>query len=156
VYLLRLLLLTPLLAGALPLTAAAQSGTGNDPQLVVARSVQPRVAYRALAEPTDNPVAAQAPLFPAAAFGRAIDGSAGQRVDDEVLRALGAGGLDGAGGARAVSFMPDTLGLGPTAQGAAPAGLSGPAGAIGHATSGLGGLVTSTLAQALGGIGGHP
>lgn len=149
-------LLISLLLGGLPLAAGAQSMPDEDPQLVLIRTVEPRIAYRGLAERTDNPVAVQAPVFPAGAFGRAIDSAIGERVDDRVLGALGAGGLLPRGDSRTPGFMPDGLGLGPAAQGTAPAGLSGPGGAIGHTTSGIGGVVTSALAQALGGLGGHP
>lgn len=148
--------LISLLAGTLPLVAGAQSAPDADPQLILTRTVEPRVAYKALPRTTDNPVAAQAPVFPAVAFGNAMDGLVVQRVDDTVLGALGAGGLVNTGDPRSAKFMPESLRLGPTAQGTAPAGLSGPGGAIGHATSGIGNVVTSTLAQALGGLGGHP
>jgi hypothetical protein len=149
-------LLIALLLSVLPLAAGAQSTADPDPQLILTRTVEPRVAYKALAKPTDNPVQAQAPLFPTVAFGNAVDGLVAQNVDDTVLGALGAGGLANTGDGRGATFMPDGLGLGPTAQGAAPAGLSGPGGAIGHATSGIGSVVTSTLAQALGSLGGDP
>ncbi|WP_133479805.1 hypothetical protein [Cognatilysobacter segetis] len=149
-------LLISLLAAALPLAAGAQSAQATDPQLILTRTVEPRVAYTALPRATDNPVAVQAPVFPGVAFGSAMDGLVAQHVDDKVLGALGAGGLVNTGDPRSAKFMPAGLALGPTAQGTAPTGLSGPGGAIGHATSGIGDVVTSTLAQALGGLGGHP
>jgi hypothetical protein len=151
----RCLLLT-ILATVLPAGALAQTAPAGDPQLVIARAVEPRIAYRGFAEPTDNPIRAQAPVFPATAFGQAMGGLAVQGVDDAVLGALDAGGFRNMGGTRSPSFMPEGLGLGPTAQGTAPGGVAGPGGAIGHATGGIGGIVTSTLSQALGNIGGHP
>lgn len=152
----RRLPLVTLLACALPFAAAAQTAASDDPYIVIARTVEPRVAYRGFDDATDNPIRAQAPLFPAAAFGRSIDGVIAEGVDDDVLRALGAGGVGASGGPRTFGVVPQALGFGPAAQGSAPAGLSGAGGAIGHATSGIGGIVTSTLSQALGNLGGHP
>ncbi|TZF88766.1 hypothetical protein [Cognatilysobacter lacus] len=149
-------LLMTVMVSALPLAAAAQSAPTADPYFVIARTVEPRNAYRGLAERTDNPVRAQAPVFPATAFGRAMGGLAVQGVDDTVLGALDAGNFQNPGNGRSPSFMPDGLGLGPTGQGTAPGGVSGAGDAIGHATGGIGGIVTSTLSQALGSIGGHP
>jgi len=85
-----------------------------------------------------------------------MNGLVAENVGDDVLGALGAGGLDGSNGPRTPGLIPAGVGLGPAAQGTAPTGLSGPTGAVGRATSGIGDIVTSTLSQALGNIGGGP
>lgn len=149
---------TLLLTGLLPFAAYAQSAPAQDPMLVATRRVEPRIAYHALA-PTENPVAAQAPVFTARAFGMAMgsvgDGVAIGSVDDDVLGALEAGGLDRRLAPTITGALGTGLGLGtgPAGRGGAPVGMTSALGSVGRVTSGVGGLVNRTLAQALGG---HP
>ncbi|HVI24832.1 MAG TPA: hypothetical protein VM576_01360 [Xanthomonadaceae bacterium] len=79
--------LVPALAAGAAL--AQDPAPPGDPTLVVTRTVHPRVAYRGLPA-SDNPVAAQATLFPAQAFAGTIGATL---VDDDALAQRGSAGL---------------------------------------------------------------
>lgn len=156
----RRLLPIALLAGLLPGMGCAQSAGASDPQLVLTRRVEPRIAYQALPR-RENPISAQAPVFTTRAFdaamGSVADGVGLTSVDDDILGALGAGGLDGRiapGLAQPLSAALGTQGEG-TGRGTAPLGMSGALGGVGRVTGGMGDLINRALSQALG-TGGHP
>lgn len=70
---------------AAPAVAAPPAGDGaRDEELVVARSVMPRIAYHAL-EPTANPVRVQATVFPGRIFHGVIGGLVGSLASDHEL-----------------------------------------------------------------------
>jgi hypothetical protein len=149
-----------LAAGLTALDAAAQTSSptstsaaaGNsDPTLVVARTVNPRIAYRAVPV-QDDPVRAQATVFPAHAFSVAIGGTLGRLLGDDALAQRGSAGV--AVDARTPSAAIATLlprsndqaraAGAPLAQ--VPLG-SGPAagGGIGGVTAGLAALINRSV-----------
>jgi hypothetical protein len=60
-----------------------------DPKLVIARTVEPRIAYRGVPR-EDNPIRSQATTFPSTVFHRAIGGIVDELADDSVLAERGA------------------------------------------------------------------
>ncbi|HJR72713.1 MAG TPA: hypothetical protein VJ806_03660, partial [Luteimonas sp.] len=83
------------LIGALlaPLAFAQQAAPEQDPGFVIARTVNPRIAYRGI--PTeDNPVKVRATVFPAHIFHGTLDTALGDALGDKELNgATGSGGL---------------------------------------------------------------
>src|SRR3546814_12492119 len=68
------------------------AGSAKDPGMVIARTVNPRIAYRGI--PTEeNPIHSEATLFPARTFHSAIDGITGQLLGDDALGARGSDGV---------------------------------------------------------------
>ncbi len=64
----------------------------ENPGMVVARTVNPRIAYRGV--PTEeNPIHTEATLFPARTFHAALDGTIGELLGDEALGARGSAGI---------------------------------------------------------------
>lgn len=132
---------------ALPVHAQEEeSADGQDPTIVVTRTVHPRIAYRGIPR-EDHPVASEATTFPARVFGDAIDVLIGSVVGDGEL------GQQGAAGPMAGMLVPlldrSTAPLGPTVTGAvggAPLGMSATTGAIGGATRNLGSVISGALA----------
>ena len=124
---------------------AAQSGTvatnaagaepTKDPGMVIARTVNPRIAYRGIPI-EENPIHSEATLFPARTFHSAIDGITGQLLGDDALGARGSAGVHA--GAATEAAMSRVI-----------AGESSPLGpGLGRRTAGMG------ANAALGGAGG--
>lgn len=136
--------------------------TGNDnpdPVLVVTRTVQPRIAYRGLPR-SENPVHAQATVFPAQVFHRTLDGVLGELVGDDALTQTASAGVAAFTTGPAVTEATGVLGTGavlgnspdgmPGGVAGAVGGIGGAGGAIGRATGGLSGTITGALLPALG------
>lgn len=150
----RAALLGVLIVGAPAFAAPPPDGSSDrvaDPQLVLARTVHPRIAYRGL-ERTENPVAVQATTFPARVFHDTVGVLVESVAGDAELGARGSHGLRRA----AVATGPVTSSTPPASE--AGAGLPGAtrpavpvgagasaAGAVGGATRQLGGRVSSAL-----------
>jgi len=131
---------------------AAQSGTvatnaagaepTKDPGMVIARTVNPRIAYRGIPI-EENPIHSEATLFPARTFHSAIDGITGQLLGDDALGARGSAGVHAGAATEAAMrrvFAGESSPLGPglgtrTAGMGANAALGG-AGAVGGAAVG--------------------
>ncbi|ROU08689.1 hypothetical protein [Lysobacter enzymogenes] len=140
------------LAVALPGVRAAEPGA--DTTVVIARTVHPRIAYRALPA-QDNPVRTEATTFPGQVFHATLSRSLAP-LDDAALGQHGSGGLGVAAAAEAASAM-----LVPAAATGAGASLAGPGasvplgasasvgGAVVGATAGLGDTLTGAVMQAL-------
>jgi len=135
-----------LAVGALvAMPAFAQSS--SDPHIVVLRTVNPRIAYRAIPK-EDMPVRAQATTFPSASFDRRVRASATE-LGDELL-----GGQSGSGGIAAhvtslTSALPATLsGAMPMATaGSVPLGMGATLGGAGGAASQVAPTVTGALSN---------
>lgn len=150
--------LLPLIA--LPVMAVAADGRAPapDPQLVLTRTVHPRIAYRGL-DAQQNPVRASATTFPARVFGMVMDQAVPtQLVEDGQLGEQATGGLVGG---RALMPLPvggDAPGLFGRAAGGAGAAPLGPGasigGAVSGATGGIADMVGGVIGQALGTGGG--
>lgn len=128
------------------------SGAGDeDPNMIIARTLQPRVAYRGI--PTeDNPVQVRATMFPAQIFHRTLNGTLDRLLGDGELNQRGSSGL--ALNAATQALTGPALGgnalLGPSAAGGPPIGPSATVGgAVGAATAGLGDLITHSVMQAV-------
>lgn len=145
-------LLPPLLLLCLAPTARAQAVPADrnaDQQLVIARSVNPRVAYRGL-QADQNPVLVQAPVFPGRAFHGSVEGVLGQAVGDDVLGALGSRtGAPLFGTADAIRLpMTSLAGRQAGSAGHAPLGaMAGATGGIGRIGAGLSGLVVQAVSR---------
>lgn len=137
-------------AGPATPAATGQAQPAADPEVVITRRVQPRVAYRGV--PLEaNPVASRAAVFPRQVFDGAIDGIVGVLAGDDELDTRPASALQpqhvsntvGAAGASANALL-SGLQVG---SGAAPLGGSARAGgAVSGATAGLGSTITGALA----------
>lgn len=139
-------------ASAQQAPAPQESGAGAaDPTMIVARTVQPRIAYRGI--PTeDNPVRVRATMFPAQIFHGTLNGSLDRLLGDGELDQRGSSGL--ALNAAAQGLTSPALGgnalLGPSASGGPPIGPSvSVGGAVGAATAGLDDLITHSVMQAV-------
>lgn len=131
-------------------TAAAANadgaGSAKDPGMVIARTVNPRIAYRGI--PTEeNPIHSEATLFPARTFQSAIDGITGQLLGDHALGARGSAGVHAGAATEAAmrrvfagESSPLGPGLGARAAGMGANGLGGGAGAVGGAAMGGGAI----------------
>lgn len=148
--------------GAVPCAAADQTGVATsaptsavpDPEVVITRRVQPRVAYRGV--PLEaNPVANRAAVFPRQVFHGAIDNVVGLLAADEELDARPATGLQPqlvAGTVDAATAPVHALLAGPRAAAGAATPLGGGArvgGTVSGATAGLGSIITGALTPAL-------
>lgn len=132
--------------------AADDSGASvEDPNMIIARTVQPRIAYRGIAT-EDNPVQVRATMFPAQIFHGTLNGTLDRLLGDGELNQRGSSGL--ALNAATQALTGPALGgnalLGPSATGGPPIGSSASAGgAVGAATAGLGDLITNSVMQAV-------
>jgi hypothetical protein len=128
---------------------------GGDPQVVLTRTVHPRIAYRGV--PVEEmPVDAAAPTFPAQVFHGALGTTLEPLAGDELVRQHGANGVLGGIGARLTrpGVLPDPASMfGANPQGGAGRVPVGPgasiAGAVSGATAGLGDRISSTVLQAV-------
>lgn len=145
------------LLGALlaPAAFAQQAAQQEDPGIVVARTVMPRIAYRGVPV-EDNPIHTRATVFPARVFHDTLDNALGNALgDNELNAATGSGGI--VMNATRNMLVPDAqtgaggMGLmGTGAAGSAPLGMgAGVGGSIRGATEGLGGTITGALSSAL-------
>ena len=139
-------LASPVAAQTAPAAANAEgSGSAKDPGMVIARTVNPRIAYRGI--PTEeNPIHSEATLFPARTFHSAIDGITGQLLGDDALGARGSAGVHAGAATEAAmrrvfagESSPLGPGLGARAAGMGANGVVGGAGALGG--SAMGGAV---------------
>lgn len=136
--------LAPQAAAQAAPAAANADGTGSakDPGMVIARTVNPRIAYRGI--PTEeNPIHSEATLFPARTFQSAIDGITGQLLGDDALGARGSAGVHAGAATEAAmrrvfagESSPLGPGLGARAAGVGANGVGGGAGAVGGAAMG--------------------
>ena len=142
---------------------AASAGTAKDPTVVIARTVQPRVAYRGVPL-EENPIHSEATTFPGLVFHGTMDSVLGELVEGELGQHGSAGVMAGAAvesavgrglsgltggtllGAGAGAGSAPSLGPGASAGGA----VGGVGTAVGNATSNIGSLVTNTVMQAVG------
>lgn len=137
---------------ALPAQAQDAGEDGEDPSIVVMRTVHPRIAYRSIPL-DDHPIKAEATTFPGRVFHGVVDGVIASVVGDDALGERGAAGA--ATGALVPLLERSTAPLGSTLAGRAgghtPLGASASsAGAIGGATRDLGSRVTGALAPVIG------
>lgn len=145
------------LFGALlaPIAFAQQAAPEQDPGFVIARTVNPRIAYRGI--PTeDNPVKVRATVFPAQIFHGTLGNALGDALgDNELNGATGSGGL-------VLKATRDMLGpqtplggagmgmAGVSANGGAPLGMGASVGgSVRGATEGLSGTITGALSNAM-------
>ncbi|QWF17259.1 hypothetical protein [Lysobacter capsici] len=138
--------------------AAPNANPSEDPSVVIARTVHPRIAYRALPA-QDNPVRTQATTFPAQIFHGTLERSLAPLIGDAELDQHGSAGLSPATAAQALTGLlvpADAMGAAnPKAMlgGSAAAPPMGPTmsvgGAVKSATAGIGDLVTGSVMQAL-------
>jgi hypothetical protein len=138
---------------------AQTASPAKDPSITIARTVNPRIAYRGIPK-EDMPIAAEATTFPQKAFQTQIDNVT--TVGDEALGMTQAGGE----GVQSVlastlvspnSALSQSLGTQGTGGGAIPRGLGATiGGSVGSATSNIGATVTGALNGALGRVGGAP
>lgn len=135
--------------------AARAAEPGADTSVVIARTVHPRIAYRALPA-QDNPVRTEATTFPGQVFHATLDRSLTPLLDDGALGQHGSGGLGVAVAAdAATALLVPAAGVGagnalggPAA--AAPLGASASVGgAVVGATANLGNTITGAVMQAL-------
>lgn len=141
---------------------AGAGGPGEDPAVVVTRTVQPRIAYRGVPR-EQNPVHAQATVFPARVFHGTLDGVLGRIVGEEALGQTGSAGVTQLDGVPALTAAAGTLdtraGLvhssvaasaSPVAaMGAAGGALGGAASTIGRVTGTLGSTITGAVTGAM-------
>ncbi|MGN7917958.1 hypothetical protein [Lysobacter sp. 22409] len=131
-----------------------QAGPASeDPTVVIARTVHPRIAYRALPA-QENPIRTVATTFPGQVFHGTLDRSLAPLIGDAELGQHGSSGLSpsAATGALTGLLVPtESLGaglLGPSAT--APMGpTASVGGAVTNATAGIADLVTGSVMQAL-------
>ena len=142
---------------------ASVAGPAKDPTVVIARTVQPRIAYRGVPL-EDNPIHSEATTFPATVFHGTMDAMMGELVDDELGQHGSAGVMAGAAVQSAVgrglsgltggTLLGAGSSAGPAASigpGASVGGAVGVVGsAVGNATSNIGNLVTTSVMQAVG------
>lgn len=109
---------------------------GKDPGMVVARTVNPRIAYRGLPA-AENPVHTRVTLFPLRAFGDVMEGTAGAALADEALGERGSAGLQvGAVVGSALTLGLEAHGLGAAAGSGAAAGPMGAGATVGASVGG--------------------
>ena len=143
-------LLAAVLGTVAPGVRAQQGSDGDqgpDHVLVVARTVQPRIAYRGIPL-EDHPVHTRATVFPGGVFHRTLDASMERLVGDAELSQLGSLGIErGVGPAltmgRAGLVYPGLFAGG--AAGATMPLLSGSGGAVSAATRGLGSMIQDSM-----------
>lgn len=131
---------------ALPVQAAeADPQIAPDPKLVIARTVEPRIAYRGVPR-EDNPVRSQATTFPSSVFHGAIGGTVDELADDRVLaeRGTAVGALDAIAPFLESSAPDAALG----AHATVPLGPANPA-SLGGTMRGVAHTVTGALAPML-------
>ncbi|GAB2511717.1 hypothetical protein [Lysobacter humi (ex Lee et al. 2017)] len=138
--------LTLLLLFTTPAVATEPMDVARDEQLVVGRTVMPRIAYRAL-EPTANPVRVEATLFPGRVFHGVMDGIVGRlAADDELGERVSPNGAGAATFGRG-GLVP--LAHGPSASPTGGPGARSAGGAVGGAvlrvTAGLGDRMGQSL-----------
>lgn len=140
-------------AAAVPGARAADPGA--DTTVVIARTVHPRIAYRALPA-QDNPVRTEATTFPGQVFHATLDRSLAPLLDDAALGQHGSGGIGvGAATDAVTGLLVSGAGLGagnPLGGPAASAPLGASAsvgGAVVGATAGLGDTITGAVMQAV-------
>ncbi|RDZ26581.1 hypothetical protein DX914_16480 [Lysobacter silvisoli] len=141
-----------LLAGSARAQQASEPGADEDPNLIVARTVQPRIAYRGI--PTeDNPVMVRATTFPAQIFHGTLNGTLDQLLGDGDLGQRGSAGMAVHAATQALTgpALGNNVLLGPGGSAGAPPMGPGASvgGAIGAATAGLGDLITHSVMQAV-------
>lgn len=136
-----------------PAAFAQQAAQQEDPGIVVARTVSPRIAYRGVPV-EDNPIHTRATVFPARVFHDTLDNALGNALgDNELNAATGSGGI--VMEATRNMLVPDAGGagiglMGTGAAGGAPLGMGASVGgSIRGATEGLGGTITGALSSAL-------
>lgn len=158
------------LGGAAPVVALAGASGGDpvavsgpasgvpDPELVITRRVQPRIAYRGV--PLEaNPVASRAAVFPRRVFHASIDGVVDLLAGDDELGARSANGLQlqpiavsidaAVAPAHALTAGPRS---GPAAMPLGEAARVG--GAVGGTTAHLGSIISGALIPAIASGGG--
>lgn len=122
---------------------------GPDHVLVVARTVQPRIAYRGIPL-EDHPVHSQATVFPGGVFHRTLDASMERLVGDAELSQLGSLGIErGVGPALTMGrlgLVDPGLFVGGAAGATTPL-RSGAGGAVSAATRGLGSMIQGSMLQ---------
>lgn len=129
--------------GAIAAMGATPAMADEPGDLIVARDVTPRIAYRPV--PTkDDPVAIRVTTFPSSTVDPLMEGLAS---DLDLGSARGSAGVAGNNTSGATGAAAAALGIGGTGsqqRGGAPLGLGGQGG-----TSGLGATVTQTITGAL-------
>lgn len=141
---------------AMALAALPAFAQQQDPGINVARTVNPRIAYRGIPL-EDNPIRVRATTFPSQIFHGTLNDSLGFLTDDAELGSNELGSNTGSVGlamdATRALLAPasDTRLLnGPAMGGGAPLGMGGSVGgAIGNATQGLAGTITSAVLGAV-------
>jgi len=138
-----------------PAAFAQQAQPQEDPGIVIARTVSPRVAYRGVPL-EDNPIHTRATVFPSSVFHDTLDNALGDALgDSELNAATGSGGiiLRSTQGLLAPDAPMGGAGLGMagvSAGGAAPLGMGASVGgAVRGATEGLSGTITGALSNAM-------
>ena len=141
---------------------AAGAAPGKDPTVIIARTVQPRIAYRGVPL-EDNPIHSEATTFPGIVFHGTMGSLMGELVEEELGQHGSAGVMAGAAVQSTVGrALPGLAGSPLTGAGAghaAPAmgpgasvgGAAGGVGAaVGNATANIGSLVSTSVMQAVG------
>lgn len=144
-------------AGFSPAAMAQDRDSGEqDTTIVIARTVHPRIAYRALPA-QDNPVHTQATAFPGQVFHGTLDRSLSPLLGDAELDQHGSTGLSPllAGNTNTLNGLLVPVGgaanpmLGPSASTAPMGPTASVGGAVTAATAGLGDRITGSVMQAL-------
>lgn len=146
----RPLLAIALASLALPVAGDESNSAKGDHTLVLTRTVQPRVAYRALPA-QENPSAASVSTFPSRVFHTTID-TATSQVGDQLLGDTfgdrGAEGAPGLGLGDTTQRLPQAMGVGGHGGGRPPIGPGATVrGAVSGVTSGLSGLIGGAVGQ---------
>lgn len=152
----KTVLLPLLLTAAVPAWAQDAASTGaEDHTLVAARSVMPRIAYRAHPDPKMNPVKVEATTFPGRIFHGAIGGLTGMLVDESILQGTSADGgpVSTVAAPNALQNLPHGLGAGGTGgAGRTPVGMGASVGgAVSRATTGIADTITGVTSRLGGG-----
>ncbi|MEH6418251.1 hypothetical protein [Pseudomonas sp. CGJS7] len=127
-----------------------------DPSIVIARTVHPRIAYRALPA-QDNPVRTEATAFPGRVFHGTLERSLAPVLGDAELDQHGSSGLSPTAATQALTgLLVPTAGntgagamLGPSASAPPMGPTASVGGAVTAATAGIGDLITGSVMQAL-------
>lgn len=142
-------------AGLAPVAAAQDRDSGEqDTNIVIARTVHPRIAYRALPA-QDNPVHTQATAFSGQVFHGTLERSLSPLLGDAELDQHGSTGLSPllAGNTLNGLLVPVSGAanpmLGPSASTAPMGPTASVGGAVTAATAGLGDRITGSVMQAL-------
>jgi hypothetical protein len=148
-----LLVLAPFTT-ALTLAMPVQAAEGDpeiatDPKLVIARTVEPRIAYRGVPR-EDNPIRSQATTFPSSVFHGAIGGIVDELAEDGALAERGAANGALLAIAPVLESNPSDAALGTQSAGAAmvPLGPADPT-SLGGTMRGVAHTVTGALAPML-------